>query len=364
MPEITLVPKTPEERSLILIDAGLLTRPEVFEDHVRGKLAAIVTDSAVAPLYLPVLTRTLAAAGARTVSLVLPQGETTKSREELSRVQDFLLESGITRSDVVVALGGGAIGDLTGLCAATTLRGIPLIQVSTTLLSQVDASVGGKVAVNHPLGKNLIGAFCHPSLVVIDTSTLHTLPPRQIGSGLGEVIKVGCIRDAALLELLESCADREEVLRHAPQIVHRCIAVKADVVSRDPLDRGERMILNFGHTLAHALERESGYGQILHGEAVCLGMLAACTWGEELGITPAGMRQRLYRLLSRLDLPCTLPEGIRGEEVLADMLHDKKAAGKTLRLILLDAPGSCRIVPVDGETLTRLLHRTGGLLWT
>ena len=344
----------PDNTYPIDIGHGLLRDPACFAP-LKGRRAAIVTDEIVAPLYAKELENTLIQAGAAPSLLVLPAGEPTKSQAFLFDTIDFLLSQGLTRTDAVLALGGGVIGDLTGLAAALCLRGIPLWQVPTTLLSQVDSSVGGKVAINHPKGKNLLGAFYQPQHVVIDCDTLSTLPPRQIGAGLGEVIKYGCIRDADLFRQIESAGSREALFPMYEQIIHRCLSIKAAVVQEDPLDKGLRMILNYGHTLAHALENALGYGRMLHGEAVAVGMVSAAFWGERLGVTPPGTRTRILSLLKALSLPHAIPEGLSAEDLAGRMSKDKKAAGKQIRVILLDRIGACHAVPLTPDELTALL---------
>ena len=262
----------------------------------------------------------LEAAGAQVSTAVLPAGETTKSPEHLSRLYDMFLDAGLTRSDSVFALGGGVIGDLAGYAACTYLRGVHFVQVPTTLLAQVDSSVGGKVAVNHVRGKNLLGAFYQPELVLIDCDTLATLDDRQFGAGLGEVIKYGCIADRALFEQLESLGSRASLLPALDGIIARCCEIKARYVREDPHDHGIRMQLNFGHTLAHALENALGYGTLLHGEAVCIGMGAAAGWGEALGVTPLGTRERIKRLLDAYGLPTQVPQGLSPEALASTCL--------------------------------------------
>ena len=255
----------------------------------------------------------------------------------------------------MIALGGGVVGDLTGYAACTYLRGVHLIQVPTTLLAQVDSSVGGKVAINHPRGKNLLGAFYQPERVLIDCDTLKTLDARQVGAGLGEVIKYGCIADAALFERIESLGSREALMPELDQIVARCCEIKARYVQEDPHDHGVRMQLNYGHTLAHALENGMGYGVLLHGEAVCIGMVAAAKWGEALGVTPAGTHERIERVLLAYGLPTKEPEGLSREQLAATMALDKKAEGSKVNVVLLTGIGACTGMPVDSEKLARML---------
>ena len=265
------------------------------------------------------------------------------------------MDAHLTRKDYVIALGGGVVGDLTGYAACTYLRGVHLIQVPTTLLAQVDSSVGGKVAINHPRGKNLLGAFYQPERVLIDCDTLKTLDARQVGAGLGEVIKYGCIADAALFERIESLGSREALMPELDQIVARCCEIKARYVQEDPHDHGVRMQLNYGHTLAHALENGMGYGVLLHGEAVCIGMVAAAKWGEALGVTPAGTDERIKRVLLAYGLPTKEPEGLSRKQLAATMALDKKAEGSKVNVVLLTGIGACTGMPVDSGKLAQML---------
>lgn len=341
----------------IHIGQGLLFSDQDCLPALKGKKAAVITDVNVSENYADVLTDLLRLSGAEPSVLILPAGETSKSVPCLTMVYDFLLSHGITRSDYVVALGGGVIGDLAGYAAATWMRGVRFLQVPTTLLAQVDSSVGGKVAVNHEGGKNLLGAFYHPEQVLIDTDTLKTLDQRQLGAGLGEVIKYGCIADAGLFELLEQAGDRNALWPLLPDIVARCCAIKADFVRRDPRDHGVRMALNYGHTLAHALENLEGYGILLHGEAVCIGMAAAARWGEELSITPAGISERIINLLKAYALPYCLPSGLNEEALSRVMSRDKKSEGDAVRTVLLSDIGSYCIKPVPSSELAAMLFR-------
>ena len=329
----------------IHIQAGLIDSVGTHAREVLGECAlAIITDDHVAPLYLQRVEASLDAAGLRHTSIVLPHGEPTKCLAQLSNLYDFLCESRITRKDAIFALGGGVIGDLAGLAAATFLRGIRFIQVPTTLLAQVDSSVGGKVAVDLPQGKNLVGAFYQPAAVLCDPLTLNTLTDDYWRDGLGEVVKYGCINDAGLFALLEKCAPggRSALMDNIDTILQRCIQAKADVVAQDERDTGLRMTLNFGHTIGHAVETCQHYDGLRHGEAVALGMSVMTRLTEGRGMTAPGTAARLDALLSALDMPMTLP-AIPEEELITAMGMDKKSAGKALRVIVLDAIGACRI---------------------
>ena len=340
----------------ILIGRGLL---DACGERIRAvtgvQMLAVVTDSNVAPLYLQRVEDSLRAAGFATFSIVFPAGEQSKNIHTLNRLYEGFADGGLTRGDGVVALGGGVVGDIAGYAACTYLRGVRFIQVPTTLLAQVDSSVGGKVAVNHPRGKNLLGAFYQPELVVIDCDTLKTLDARQIGAGLGEVIKYGCIADEALFEKIERLGSREALAPELDEIIARCCAIKARYVHEDPHDHGVRMQLNFGHTLAHALENTMGYGVLLHGEAVCIGMVAAAGWGEALGVTPAGTGARIERVLKAYGLPTERDERLTRAHLAAVMALDKKAEGDGVRCVLLTKIGACTGTVIRGAQLEALL---------
>ena len=327
------------------IQSGLIDRVgEYARKLLGGGAAAMITDDHVAPLYLKRVEASLDAAGVRHTALVLPHGEGTKCLAALEKVYTFLCDSRITRTDGLIALGGGVIGDLAGLAAATFLRGIRFIQVPTTLLAQVDSSVGGKVAVDLPQGKNLVGAFYQPEAVLCDPDTLRTLTDEFWRDGLGEVVKYGCIGDAPLFDLLEDCAPggRETLMGRIDEILTHCIQAKADVVAKDERDTGLRMTLNFGHTVGHAVEACQHYQGLSHGEAVALGMSVMTRLSEGRGMTEAGTSARLDALLAALSLPRALPD-LPEDALIAAMGMDKKSAGSALRVIVLDRIGACRI---------------------
>lgn len=333
----------------VVIDSNALN---ILGESIRQRLgdctAAIVTDDNVAPLYLAQVKASLDRAGLRHASIVLPHGEPTKCLAQLSNLYDFLCESHITRKDAIVALGGGVIGDLAGLAAATFLRGVHFVQVPTTLLAQVDSSVGGKVAVDLPQGKNLVGAFYQPAMVLCCPDTLNTLTEHFWRDGLGEVVKYGCIGDAELFRLLENCAPggRPALMAHIDVILQRCIQAKANVVAQDEHDTGLRMTLNFGHTIGHAVETCQHYAGLSHGEAVALGMAVMTRLTESRGMTAPDTAARLEKLLMALGLPTQLPDTPTAD-LLSAMGMDKKAAGKALRVIVLDEIGACRIYTTD-----------------
>ena len=338
----------------IHIGSGMLDCLGTHVLEALGEISvAVVTDDNVAPLYLDRAVQSLKAAGMKVCTITLPHGEQTKCLDQLAHLYDFLCENRITRKDAVVALGGGVIGDLTGLAAATFLRGVHFIQVPTTLLAQVDSSVGGKVAVDLPQGKNLVGAFYQPEFVLVDPATLNTLTDEYWRDGLGEVVKYGCIGDSALFTLLESCAPggRKELMAHIDEILQHCIQAKADVVAQDERDTGLRMTLNFGHTIAHAVETCQHYAGLRHGEAVALGMHVMTRLTEQKGMTAPGTADRLDALLRQLDMPMELP-AIPEADLIAAMGMDKKSTGKTLRVIVLDEIGKCRIHTTDAAFFT------------
>ena len=341
------------ERSYpIRIGAGLLDDAAQWRDSLRGRHALVVTDAHVAPLYLD---RVRAGLASHTHdALVLPAGESSKTLANAERIFDALAALGANRDGTIVALGGGVIGDLAGFAAACWMRGIDFVQMPTTLLAMVDSSVGGKTGVNVDAGKNLVGAFHQPRVVVADTSTLATLPPREYAAGLAEVVKYGAIGDESFFAWLQFNADA--LLAHDADVLAEAIAFscayKAGVVARDERETGERALLNFGHTFGHALEAERGYGELLHGEAVAIGMVVAATLSARLGHAPAEDSDRLARLLSRLGLPTTLPPA-SADALLARMRLDKKNLGGRIRLILWRGIGKAEIVPDVDEPAIR-----------
>ena len=324
----------------IHIGRGLLGRADLILPHLKTQRVAIVTNEVVGPLYLERLRAGLEDAGVRTAAVVLPDGEAHKDWETLARIFDMLLAERCERSTTLVALGGGVVGDMGGFAAACYQRGMPFIQVPTTLLSQVDSSVGGKTAINHPLGKNMIGAFYQPRLVLADIDTLDTLPDRELSAGLAEVIKYGLIRDPGFLAWLELNLDRlmardTDALAWA---IERSCRNKAEVVAADETEQGERALLNLGHTFGHAIETGLGYGEWLHGEAVAAGTMMAAELSRRLGWIDAAAVARIEVLLERARLPVWGPRfGV--ERYVELMSHDKKVEAGKLRLVLLRALG-------------------------
>lgn len=335
------------ERSYpIFIGSGLLDRAECFTPYIAGRQVAVVTNETVAPLYLQRLLTTLA--GYQVTPVVLPDGEAFKNWETLQLIFDGLLGARHDRRTTLIALGGGVIGDMTGFAAACYQRGVDFIQVPTTLLSQVDSSVGGKTGINHPLGKNMVGAFYQPKAVVIDTATLATLPPRELSAGLAEVIKYGLICDEPFLAWLEQHMDALRALdgEAIAEAVERSCAAKARVVNADERESGVRATLNLGHTFGHAIETEMGYGTWLHGEAVAAGTVMALEMSQRLGWIDAAARDRGIRLLARAGLPLVPPAEMGAAEFLRHMAVDKKVLDGQLRLVLLQALGAA-VVTAD-----------------
>jgi 3-dehydroquinate synthase len=342
----------------IWIGAGLLDQPACWRESIRGRHVLVVTNDVVAPLYLSRVLDGLA--GHATASLVLPDGEVHKTLDSTARVFAALAELKASRDATIVALGGGVTGDLAGFAAACWMRGIAFVQVPTTLLAMVDSSVGGKTAVDLPQGKNLVGAFHQPRGVVIDTDTLRTLPDRELGSGLAEVVKYGAIGDAGFFEWLEAHADA--LLARDPAALARAIETscrnKAGVVARDETEQGERALLNFGHTFGHALETLTGYGTLVHGEAIAIGMCLAARLSSRLQRASDADAQRLQQLLERLRLPTALPAGTDAKRLLDLMRLDKKNVSGRLRLILWRGVGRAEIVPdVDEAAIVAELER-------
>jgi len=349
------------ERSYpIHIGYGLLREPGWLRPAIAGHQVLILSNAVVAPLYLHRVRAALA--GLDVDELVLPDGEGQKSFETLSRIMDFLLEHGHNRTTTLVALGGGVIGDLCGFAAAIYQRGVDFVQLPTTLLAQVDSSVGGKTAINHALGKNMIGAFHQPRAVLADLETLDSLPAREYAAGLAEVVKYGMIADATFFDWLEARSDA--LLARDPEclawVVRRSCEIKAEVVAADEREGGRRAILNFGHSFGHALETLCGYGKLLHGEAVAIGMLMATALSVRQGLIDATVHERLHELLAALGLPLESPEGVDPQAMRAAMGRDKKVHNARLRLVLATGPGQVVVTDaVDEAALQATLAGEG-----
>ena len=352
---------TPGHHYDILIGAGLLQDPAAWSGLPRARRAVLVSNARVMDLHGTATLQALAPHFTHVDTVLLPDGEQHKTWDSLNRIFDHLLATGCDRKTVLVALGGGVIGDMTGFAAATFMRGVPFVQVPTTLLAQVDSSVGGKTAINHPLGKNMIGAFHQPVRVVCDLDTLTTLPDRELRAGLAEVIKYGPIADLALLDWLETAlpallAREPAALAHA---VQRSCEIKAAVVGEDEREAGLRAILNFGHTFGHAIEAGMGYGAWLHGEAVACGMALAADLSAELGLVEPAFAERLSALLQRAGLPVQAPTMPLARWF--DLMQvDKKAEAGDIRYILIDPPGRATLRTAPRDVVERVIRRRSG----
>ncbi|KAG1359432.1 3-dehydroquinate synthase, chloroplastic [Cocos nucifera] len=346
----------------IYIGSGLLDEPDLLQRHVHGKRVLVVTNTTIAPMYLDKVIKALAHENSNisVESVILPDGEAYKDMETLMKVFDKAIESRMDRRCTFVALGGGVIGDMCGFAAAAFLRGVNFIQIPTTLMAQVDSSVGGKTGINHPLGKNLIGAFYQPQSVLIDTDTLNTLPDRELASGIAEVVKYGLIRDADFFEWQEK--NMQALLGRDPSAlayaIKRSCENKAEVVALDEKESGLRATLNLGHTFGHAIETGFGYGQWLHGEAVAAGMVMAVDMSRRLGWIDDTIVERALNILQQAKLPTSPPEIMTVEKFKTAMAVDKKVADGLLRLILLKGPlGNCVFTgDYDRKALDDTLH--------
>src|SRR6266571_4503224 len=320
----------------------------------------LITDSDVGNLYAQTIMRNLTHAGFEPFLYTAPAGEASKSQSQLSAIYDWLIEHHAERREAIMALGGGVVGDMAGYAAATYLRGVPLVQVPTSLLAQVDAAIGGKTGINHTRGKNLIGAFYQPRLVLADPATLLTLPVRERTEGWAEVVKYGIILDTELFTQLEVHADILREFSHPPaallcQIVARCIDAKASVIEQDEREQGRRVILNYGHTVAHALENVTGYGKWLHGEAVSLGMVVAAALAQQAGIFSAGEAARQCDLLRALGLPIACSGSVSARDILAAIQLDKKVADKQVHWVMPRRIGEVAITSMPGELVQRVV---------
>jgi 3-dehydroquinate synthase len=329
--------------------------------HTKSPHAIVVSVPPVSRRYAAPLLRSLREAGLRGERIDVRDGDASKNLRQVARLYDAFAERGVDRASCVVALGGGMVGDLAGFAAATWLRGVPFVQVPTTILAMVDASIGGKVGVNLPQGKNLVGAFHQPRLVWIDAATLRSLPPRQRAAGLAEVIKAAAIADAELFARLER--DAEALMALDPDallpVLERACAIKAEVVSRDEREGGLRMLLNFGHTLGHAVEQQSGYRTILHGEAVAMGMVYAAQRSEELGLAPPGSASRIAALARRIGLPVELPDFGR-RAYLSVLRVDKKKRDARIHFVVLREIGRAETLPLTPAEIAPAARRARG----
>lgn len=340
----------------IEIGTGLLKDIKLLSRTIRGKRLAIITNDVVAPLYLDKLTASLEEAGKQVISIVLPDGEKEKNWESLMKIFDFLMENKCDRKTTLIALGGGVIGDMTGYAAASFMRGVPFVQVPTTLLAEVDSSVGGKTGINHPLGKNMIGAFYQPEAVLADTSTLNTLPDKELIAGLAEVIKYGAIIDAQFFDWIEANVGKllsrdSAILAYA---IKRSCEIKADIVRQDERESGLRAILNFGHTFGHAIEAGLGYGAWLHGEAVGCGMVMAADLSCRMGLLDERSRDRIRNVVEKSGLPTVAPD-LGSDRWIGLMEVDKKNVGGEIQFVLLKAMGRAFVTKVPENLLLETL---------
>ena len=345
----------------ILIGTGLLDADASYAGLPKATSALIVTNTTVAPLYAQRLQTALASRYTRVHIVELPDGEAFKTWDVLNQIFDTLLAQACDRKTVLFALGGGVVGDMTGFAAASYMRGVPFVQVPTTLLAQVDSSVGGKTAINHPLGKNMIGAFYQPLRVICDLDTLKTLPARELSAGLAEVIKYGPIADMAFFEWIESHLD--DLLAQDPAAmayaVRRSCEIKAWVVGQDERESGLRAILNFGHTFGHAIEAGLGYGQWLHGEAVGCGLVMAARLSEALGLVDTAFVERLTSLVRRAGLPVVAPvldEADNAQRYLSLMRVDKKAEAGEIKFVLIDGPGLATVRGAPDALVVKVIN--------
>jgi 3-dehydroquinate synthase len=346
----------------IYIGTGLIADPDHYRPHIQGGQVMVLTNETVAPLYLEAACAALS--GLRVSTLILPDGEVYKTQDALNRIYDALLAERFSRDCTLIALGGGVIGDMAGFAAASYQRGVAFIQVPTTLLAQVDSSVGGKTGINHPLGKNMIGAFHQPRAVIADTATLNTLPDRELSAGLAEVIKYGLIRDPDFFDWLDThlTALRDRDPDTLAEAIRRSCENKAQVVAADERESGERALLNLGHTFGHAIETGAGYGNWLHGEAVGVGMCMAADLSARLGWLSAAARQRTRDLIDRAGLPTAPPSDLSAERFLELMAVDKKVLDGRLRLVLLRAIGAAVVTDAFDPALLRATLGADGLV--
>lgn len=349
----TLSVNLPNREYNIKIERGILDKAGMLIAEVHKPCrVAVVTDSNVEPLYGERVMKSLEDSGFAPRLITVPAGEGSKSMAMLEQLYAEMLDMGITRSDLIVALGGGVVGDLTGFCSATLLRGVPFVQIPTTLLAQVDSSVGGKVAVNLTRGKNLVGAFHQPKLVIIDPICLETLTDRVFSDGMAEVIKYGVILDSELFSKLEASPSREAVMEIAEYIIYRSCQLKGAVVEEDELDTGRRMILNFGHTFGHAIEKKYNFTGYTHGEAVAAGMVMASEYGEYMGLTREGTSKQIAALVSAFNLPSRIE--IDRQTLLDAVKVDKKGEGDEVTLIIPEEIG--KVIPLK-------IHKDGIWIW-
>ncbi|MCE5315556.1 MAG: 3-dehydroquinate synthase [Armatimonadota bacterium] len=350
-----------EHSYVITIGAGVLSRVgDIVASSCKHTAAAIVTNPTVARHYAAKVTASINAAGIRSETIIVPAGERFKTLRTIAKIYDALVDMKMDRCGVIVALGGGVIGDMSGFAAATYMRGIDFVQVPTTLLAQVDASVGGKTGVDLPQGKNLVGAFHQPRAVVMDTLTLDTLPSRELRCGLAEVVKHGIIYDREFLEFLDDnasglLAGQHDLLERA---VYRSVEIKRDVVEIDERESGLRAILNYGHTVGHAIEALSGYGKFRHGEALSVGMVTEALIAEDIGVAQSQTASKIANVLAKMRLPVNLDDVFNAQDIVRAIEVDKKTLGSSIRMALPVALGECKVVPdIDRQTIASAVER-------
>lgn len=345
----------PQRSYSILIKEGLINNiGEEIKKIYRNKKIAVITDSNVEKLYGEEIISNLRKNDFEMKMITINPGEKSKSLDVLHYVYNELLDFGITRGDLIIAFGGGVVGDLTGFAAATLLRGIPFIQIPTSLLAQIDSSIGGKVAVNLEKGKNLVGSFYHPKAVFIDPELLKTLNKRFLHDGMAEVIKYGCIKDEALFDKLLKINNEEDLFENIEEIIYTCCNIKKDVVEMDEFDTGERMILNFGHTLGHVIEKYYCYEKYTHGEAVAMGMYHITKKSEEMGITKKGSANLIKEILNKYSLPYEFPN-MDNDKSIETIGLDKKNKGNQMNIILLEKIGYGFIKRINKEEINNYL---------
>ncbi|SFK18549.1 3-dehydroquinate synthase [Marinilactibacillus piezotolerans] len=359
MPEITVAIPANETSYALKIEKKLLNKVgKEIAQIFNGSKIMVVTDETVHGYYGETVLNQLKTAGYDVQCIVLPPGEQTKAFSSMPNIYSQLIEFGLTRSDLIIALGGGVVGDITGFAAATYLRGISFVQIPTTLLAQVDSSVGGKVGVDLPEGKNLVGAFYHPKLVLIDPLVLETLTDLSFADGMAEVIKYGCIKDEPFFNLLMDLSSREEVMEQIEYIIEKCCTIKKEVVQADEKDTSERMLLNFGHTLGHAIEAYYNYETYSHGQGVAIGMVELSKIAEEKSLTKSGTTEKIISILEKNHLPTKLAEPRDYAKILTYIKKDKKNFEGSLNVILLNEIGQAQKLKTNRQFFDAL--KTGG----
>ncbi|EDK32839.1 3-dehydroquinate synthase [Clostridium kluyveri] len=335
-----------EKSYKISIKKGILSSiGERLKTTYQSRNIVVITDTNVEKFYMETLKNSLLESGFTMKIISIEPGEKSKNLATLERVYEKLCEFQIRRKDIIISLGGGVVGDLSGFAASTYLRGINYIQVPTSLLAQVDSSIGGKVAVDLPWGKNLVGSFYHPDAVFIDPDVLLSLNDKFFSDGMGEVIKYGFIKDKSILNLLDSCKDKDEVLQYIEDIIYKCCSIKKHLVEKDERDLGERMMLNFGHTLAHGIEKYYNYGKYSHGEAVAIGMTYMTNITERMDITKKGTHDYMKGILTKYGLPVNMPD-MDKQALVNSIALDKKSSGDRINIIVIEEAGICKIMKI------------------